>query len=375
MQPSFLQSYLAAFHDIEGWFSYDAALLFMAYNQLLAGHGIAGDVLEIGVHHGLSTIAIATLRGPEGKLFVVDLFDNLQNLNVSRSGEGNRTLFERNMKRFHGGLEFVRTIARPSSELTPGDLGTSFSFCHVDGGHSRAETLHDLSLCHEVLMPGGLVALDDYFHPRFPGVSEGAVEFMLSHPGALRPLAIGYNKVLFQKMPSPAGLNVEFSRRFPLPDLIAVSMWDTPALLLQAPLRALLDLNASTPQRLVPLGAVGPRVRFAPATSSLRASAGQALSLAVRITNSSQESLPAGEQVCGLSYHLLDQTGATLRHDHERTWLLTPLEPGEGCSLDLKISTPKASGKYRLEIDLVWEGVMWFKDVGNPAVIVELVVE
>ena len=374
MQPSFLQSYLAAFHDIEGWFSFDAALLFMAYNQLLAGHGITGDVLEIGVHHGLSTIAIAKLRGPEGKLYAIDLFESLQGLNVSHSGEGNRTLFERNMRRFHGALDFVRTIARPSSELTPADLGTSFSFCHVDGGHSRAETLHDLELCHEILMPGGLVALDDYFHPRFPGVCEGAVEFMLGHPGALRPLAIGYNKVLFQKMPSSTELNSEFSRRFPLPDLATVSMWDTPALLLQAPLRAMLDLNASTPQRFVSPGAVPPRVRFAPAAASLRASAGQALSLAVRITNSSRERLPAGEKVCGLSYHLLDEKGGTLQHDNERTWLLAPLNPGEECSLDLRISAPKVPGKYRLAIDLVWEGVMWFKDVGNPTAIVDLLV-
>ena len=31
------------------------------------------------------------------------------------------------------------------------------------------------------------------------GVCEGAVEFSLRHPGALRPLVAGYNKVLFQK--------------------------------------------------------------------------------------------------------------------------------------------------------------------------------
>ncbi len=106
----------------------------------------------------------------------------------------------------------------------------------------------------------------------------------------------------------------------------------------------------------------------------MRASAGQALSLAVRITNSSRERLPAGEQVCGLSYHVLDQKGATIRHDNERTWLLTALDPGDGCLLDLRISAPRIPGKYRLELDLVWEGVMWFKDVGNPTTMVELVV-
>ncbi len=324
MTPSFLQSYFEAFHTIEGWFTFDAALLFMAYNQLLAEQGVAGDVLEIGVHHGLSSIAIATLRGSGGKMYAVDLFEDFQALNVSRSGEGNRALFERNMRKFHANLDFLRILGRPSSDLSVSELGTSFSFCHIDGGHSRAETLHDLRLCHEILNPGGLVALDDYFHPGFPGVSEGAVEFMLSHPGALRPLVIGYNKVLFQKTPTSSDLNAEFSRRFALPDTSTVSMWDTPALLLRSLLRSILDLYASTPQSFVQLGAVGPRVRFAPASSSIRGKAGKKLALAVTITNSSQEPLPFGKQVCGVSYHLLDEKGGTLTHDNERTCHLIP---------------------------------------------------
>src|SRR5690349_8694607 len=100
MHPSFLLTYLEVFHRIEGWFSYDAALMFMAYNQLVAGHGVAGDVLEIGVHHGLSTIGVAALRGPGKLLYAVDLFDELQGQNVSGSGQGNRALFEQNMRGF-----------------------------------------------------------------------------------------------------------------------------------------------------------------------------------------------------------------------------------------------------------------------------------
>src|SRR4029453_1712711 len=104
MQRSFLQSYLGAFHSIEGWFSYDAALMFMAYNQLISAAGISGDVLEIGVHHGLSAIAIATLRGAGRRLYGIDLFEKLQSKNVSASGRGNRKMFEQNMKSFFGGI-------------------------------------------------------------------------------------------------------------------------------------------------------------------------------------------------------------------------------------------------------------------------------
>ena len=75
MQPSFLQRYFDAFHRIQGWFVYDAALMFMAYNQLNAAHGIAGDALEIGVYHGLSAIAVAALRGPGRRMLATDLFE------------------------------------------------------------------------------------------------------------------------------------------------------------------------------------------------------------------------------------------------------------------------------------------------------------
>ena len=75
---AFLESYFGAFDRIEGWFSRDAALMFMAYSEVVAAHGVTGDVLEIGVHHGLSTLALAAMRGEGARLVAVDLFDELQ---------------------------------------------------------------------------------------------------------------------------------------------------------------------------------------------------------------------------------------------------------------------------------------------------------
>ena len=31
-----------------------------------------------------------------------------------------------------------------------------------------------------------------------------------------------------------------------------------------------------------------------------------------------------------------------------------------------RITAPRQPGSYRLELDLVWEGVMWFKNIGKP---------
>ncbi len=97
MQPSFLQSYLAAFHRIYGWFSFDAALMFMAYNQLIHEAGISGDVLEIGVYHGLSSIAIAALRGDSRRMYAVDLFEELGTNEAYGSGASYRERFEENV--------------------------------------------------------------------------------------------------------------------------------------------------------------------------------------------------------------------------------------------------------------------------------------
>ena len=372
MERSFLQRYLEAFQYIEGWYSFDAALMFMAYHQLLSRRTPAADVLEIGVHHGLSAIAVASLRGSQGRLVAVDLFESLQDRNISRSGYGVLSLFRQNFESFYPDPRFLEVLVRPSTELRPSDLGFGYTFCNIDGGHSRAETLSDLCLCHAISVPGGLLALDDYFNPQYPGVCEGAVEFMLQHPGALRPLAVGYSKVLFQKTPAKMDMNAEFAQAFPKVETDAVGMWDQRALLFSKPLHQYFDLHASTPQRLVPRGGAGTQAILRPHATHLQARCGERLSLPVTVKNASADTFPAGENVFGLSYHLLSSSDRVLVHDNGRTWLTDPLRAGEEKTFELFVRAPLKPGPYRIEIDLVWEDVMWFKDVGNPTFKVDL---
>lgn len=374
MERSFLQSYLDAFQQVEGWFHYDAALMFMAFNQLIAQHNISGNVLEIGVHHGLSSIGTAALRG-QGKLFyAVDLFEHMQEMNVSRSGGGNRPIFERNMRRFYPDSSFIRIIPRATSDVKPADLEGDFSFCHIDGGHSRKETFHDLTLSYSILLPGGLVALDDYFNPDFPGVCEGCAEFMLKNTGALLPVAIGFNKVLFQKRPVSFDLKQEFASTFGYTQYKLVQFWDEPTVRFPGPMKQTIDLYASSPQRLVPMAKAGPRAVFIPEKSELIVDCGKPIVLPVKVRNASEEAFPAGPEVFGLSYHLRSSTGGVLVHDGSRTWFTKPLGPGEVIDMPLQFNAPSKTGTYEIEIDLVWEQVMWFSDIGNPTSVVRLIV-
>lgn len=374
MGSNFLKAYLGIFPSTEGAFQFDAALLFMAYNQLINSQGVSGDVLEIGVHHGLSAIAVASLRGNGKRFFAVDLFEDLQLQNTSDSGSGDKAVFVSNIKAFYENIDFLNLITSNSANLRPDDLGSGFSFCHIDGGHSDNETYHDLCLCYQILVPGGLVALDDYFNPTYPGVCEGAIGFMLDHREALLPIAIGFNKVLFQKSPSPFNLNAMFSRVFSnIPKVTAV-LWGTPVHLFWSSFLYFFNLSLSTPGHLVPSSSPDARATFEPQITNLNAKPGQIIHLPVRVTNKSTISFQHGDGTCGLSYHLLSSSGVTLRYDNARNFFKRALKPGEEVVMDLLIQAPDETGRYLVEIDIVWEGVMWFKDKGNPASIVDLTV-
>jgi hypothetical protein len=258
--------------------------------------------------------------------------------------------------------------------LTPADLGTEFSFCHVDGGHSARETYHDLDLCHRILVPGGLLAVDDYFNPAFPGVCEGAIGFQREHEDALTPIAIGFNKVLFQKAPAPFDLNGAFSRTFPAVPKTAAVLWERPAFLFGSDLMSFFDLARSTPRRLVPSGEFRLGAILVPQITDLKAERGATVRLPIGVSNRSTIPFQWGSTPFGLSYHLLSSDGTVLQFDNVRSFFTQPLHPGGDRVVDLSVLAPEEAGSYKLEIDIVWDGILWLKDRGNPTAVVDLTV-
>jgi hypothetical protein len=365
MTSGFLEPYFAAFDRIEGWFSRDAALMFMAYNEVIAAHDIAGDVVEIGVHHGLSALALAAIRRDGAQLVAIDLFDELQARNVSGSGSGSRAHFVRNMSEFFGDIAFVRCIAAASGTLGQADLGRTFSFCHVDGGHTARETYQDLDLCSRILLPGGLLALDDYFNPAFPGVCEGAIKFWLAHDGALTPIAAGFNKVLFQKAPAQFELNAEFKGRFPYIPHETTTLWETPIHSFSS-FTAFIDIRASSPRGLLPNESFRMDASLTFQTADVTADIGGTIRIPVRVVNRSTFPFVAGPGSApfGLSYHLLSDDGRDVQFNNARSYFAQPLAPDEERIVDLAVDVPKVRGSYKVEADIVWEGITWLKHRG-----------
>jgi len=370
--PLSLTGYFAAMSTIDGWFQPDAALMFFAYNQLIAQQGVSGHVLEIGVHHGKSSIATAAMRGENSRFVAIDLFELLQSANISNSGSGNRRIFLENMRKFHPDLEFLQTIATRSSDLKPADLGPGFSFCHIDGGHSAEETYHDMALCSEILKPGGLLALDDYFHSGFPGVSEGAIRFMLERKEVLIPLAIGFNKVLFQKAPAGRDTNVDFGNTFPYIPKHPVTLWSKPAALFRTGWLQFVDVSRSNPSEIQPSTVQVLNAFIEPESMRHNVARGTQFQVPTRVVNRCNTVFVPRD--FALSYHLLAD-GHMVRFDNGRTPFATAVLPGTGQNVNLNVVAPDAPGEYSIEIDVVWEGVTWLKDRESPTALVTIVVE
>jgi hypothetical protein len=66
-----------------------------------------------------------------------------------------------------------------------------------------------------------------------------------------------------------------------------------------------------------------------------------------------------------LSYHWLDPFGNAIVWDGIRTPFSGAVAPGEGVRVELRVRGPMPPGRYRLALDLVDEGRVWFEEVGN----------
>jgi hypothetical protein len=204
MKPETAIDLVIGTRSIGGWFNQGAAYLFALLDEIQKQEEIVGDIFEIGVHHGKSTILLGKMVDPaRERLGICDVFEQ-ESKNVSISGAGNRTIFERNMQRFFDALGFMHIHAKSSLELAVGDIGTEHRFFHIDGGHDPEEVYSDLGLAAEATLPEGLIIMDDVFSPLWPGVAEGLFHFMSDSPGLLAPVVIGFNKLVLTPPQSTA---------------------------------------------------------------------------------------------------------------------------------------------------------------------------
>ncbi|MEZ5283228.1 MAG: hypothetical protein R2712_00175 [Vicinamibacterales bacterium] len=74
------------------------------------------------------------------------------------------------------------------------------------------------------------------------------------------------------------------------------------------------------------------------------------------------------------SYHLYNRDGSVLSFDNVRTPLPAPVAPGGSIVIPLVVSMPDTADTYRVQVDLVHEGITWFADRGGESGTLDAVV-
>ncbi|MEU5886581.1 class I SAM-dependent methyltransferase [Streptomyces sp. NPDC047461] len=183
--------------DVPGWFPPLDQVLFTWFLDRQRTRGFAGDLLELGAYMGKSAILLGR-HLEEGERFTVcDLFggdapDGANKAETAKSYASlTRQAFERNYLSFHDTLPKV--IEAPSSVISSEVAAGSCRFVHIDASHLYEHVRDDIGAAREILLPEGVVALDDFRSEHTPGVSVAAWEAVLNR--GLRPICLSTQKL------------------------------------------------------------------------------------------------------------------------------------------------------------------------------------
>lgn len=118
------------------------------------------------------------------------------------------------------------------------------------------------------------------------------------------------------------------------------------------------------------------RAELEPVEERLRCTAGERLSLRLRVVNRGDTLWLTDEHPRGgfvtLGGQLLDADGHLLERDWLRTPLPRPLSPGATADMEVTLTAPERAGRYGVKFDPVDENVCWFEERGSEPVVVSL---
>lgn len=195
--PDVFNSYVleAGHREVQGWVTTGALTVTSVFSNLQRLNGIEGNICEIGVHHGRYMIALSLLRGVHEKSLAIDVFED-QDLNIDKSGLGDATAFTNNVTKWLGSAPEMLIMKADSLTVSSADiiqrLGGEVRLFSVDGSHTCEHTLNDIEIAQGCLVDGGIVVVDDFFNPDWPGVPEALVRFLDRPEGQRRLVPIGY---------------------------------------------------------------------------------------------------------------------------------------------------------------------------------------
>ena len=162
-----------------------------------AAAGVAGDVVEIGVFYGRSSLVLGRALAAGERLVAVDSFQvgagDVPGWSFPTAAAPEESL-RRGWERHVGDPGALVVMRTDSRRLGPGDLPAGARIVHVDGGHSYAQVRHDAGLAEAILGPAGVVVYDDLLLPEWPDVTVAVVDHLREARERLTPFLVAEHK-------------------------------------------------------------------------------------------------------------------------------------------------------------------------------------
>jgi hypothetical protein len=203
------RAYLAnGFDSLEGWPGTKESVLFLeVLKDWFRPQGEQGGALEIGIHHAKYLIALHNLLAPCRSLGI-DLFED-QARNIDFSGMGGTggppsiETCQRHISAFAANPEAIHLMPADSLALGSREIADllrtypRFAVTSIDGGHTALHLSIDFMTASQLTSPFGIIAVDDLFHPDWPGVTEGIFRVLSRKETPFVPLFITRKKAFF----------------------------------------------------------------------------------------------------------------------------------------------------------------------------------
>jgi predicted O-methyltransferase YrrM len=157
-------------------------------SRTLQGHN-PKKILEIGSWEGRSAVWFLE-NFPESKIICVDTFKGSpEHHDAALDVAGIKGRFMNNTKRFGD-----RVVIREghSSRVLFGLGPDSFDLAYVDGSHTELDTMTDLVMSFNLLKPGGIMLVDDFDQPAFPGVRAAVDKFATIYSSRIEVTHVAY---------------------------------------------------------------------------------------------------------------------------------------------------------------------------------------
>jgi hypothetical protein len=188
------------FPAVQGWCLPHVWQSIQPLYEMMAEEGPVRPVAEIGVFQGKFFIGLVLTVGASANNYAIDVFD-LQQFNLDGAGQGDLQALRNNLEQSAIPFDAVQIHQQDSMTISAEDIAVvnrkvgGFSFFSVDACHMVEHTVNDINLAQQLTAATGIIFVDDYNNPFWPGVQEGVAKMYMTSSPRFIPLLFTSGKL------------------------------------------------------------------------------------------------------------------------------------------------------------------------------------